>query len=34
VKNAGKRRDRFGLITFALEQDAQRFENVALIVCD
>ena len=34
VKDAGKRRDSFGLVTFALQQDAQCFEHVALIVCD
>jgi hypothetical protein len=32
VKNAGKRRDSFGLVTFALEQDAQRLKHIPLIV--
>ena len=34
VEDAGKRRDSFGLITFALEQDAQRLEHIPLIVCN
>jgi hypothetical protein len=34
MKDAGKRGDSFGLVTFALQQNAQRFEHVALVVCD
>src|SRR6185295_10168087 len=30
----GRRRDGFGLIAFALEQEPQRFENVGLIIGD
>jgi hypothetical protein len=34
MEDTGERGDPFRLVTFAFEQNPQRFEHVALIVCD